>query len=57
MSDIFSPRKAPRHLVIREEYELRLQHRHRGGRWLLWGLSLATVLMGLAAVSMGWWQS
>lgn len=40
MSDIFKPRKTPKHLVLKENYEYHRKPRNSLLRWMLWLVAL-----------------
>jgi hypothetical protein len=40
MADIFKPRKAPKHLIIQDNYEIRRKPRTNLLRWVFWFLLL-----------------
>jgi hypothetical protein len=47
MTDIFKPRKVPKHLIIKDSYEYHRKPRSGLFRWVLWFVGLL-LLTGLA---------
>lgn len=47
MADIFKPRRIPKHLIIKENYEYTRKPRHNLLRWMLWVVGLM-LLTGMA---------